>query len=107
MKNKPTKEENKLFEELTGGEAGNLFLMAVEVNGVETTCIFAWEDVPGEEKVLFAPIAILVNDGMVGQIKMPEKFEELTLPRFDDSDDEDEDQEDNDSLFGLPPLNPN
>lgn len=111
MKNKPSEEENKLFEDLTSGEAGNLFLMAVEVNGVETTCIFTFEDIPDEERIIFAPVAILVNEEMARQIKLPEKFDELTLPKFDipdEGEDDNPDENDPDDPFNnITPLNLN
>jgi hypothetical protein len=43
MKDRPSKEENKLFVDLTSGLAGNLILMPIELDGKETTCIFAYE----------------------------------------------------------------
>lgn len=95
MKKKPTKEENELFEDLTSGQVDNIFLMAIEVNGVETTCIMAYEEVPGEEgKIVFSPVAIIVNDEIAKNIKLPEGIDELKLPDLDNTD------EDEDDLFG-------
>jgi hypothetical protein len=98
MRKKPTLEENRLFEGLTDGSAANLFLLAIELNGVETTAICAYEDIPGEEKIMFAPVAILVTEDIAKQIKLPEGIDELTLGDLDKEDPDDEE----DFLSNLP-----
>lgn len=98
MRKKPSAEENRLFIELTSGNVNNLFLMSVELNGVQTSCIFAYEEIPNDkEKAMFFPVALLMNDEIAKNMKLPEGIDELTLPDFD------EDEEDDD----LPKLNLN
>jgi hypothetical protein len=104
MRDKPTEEELKIFEELTSGEVGNLLLMAVEYEGKETSCIFAYELDP-DRKPILTPIVLLVTEEIANGIKLPEGFSEITLPHFFNNDEDDNDPDD--PLNNLPDINLN
>jgi hypothetical protein len=99
MKDRPSKEENKLFVDLTSGLAGNLILMPIELDGKETTCIFAYEEIPNDTNLALVPIAILVTDDIARMIKTPEGIDELTINDLDNDSEEDDEP---DFLSNLP-----
>lgn len=80
---KPSEEEYKLFLELASGKAENLCLIKVEINGIKTACICCFEPVEGTDQAMFAPVAILVNDEIAKEIKLPDGMDEFKLPDTD------------------------